>query len=66
MGVGHESSKGCVMTKQEERRAQERQEIATRIANFKATQQKFEREREEYFLTTMQNARKTDRPTFWS
>jgi chorismate mutase len=54
------------MTQQEERRAQERQEIATRIANFKATQQKFEREREEYFLTTMQNARKTDRPTFWS
>ena len=53
------------MTKQEERRAQERQEIATRIANFKATQQKFEREREEYFLTTMQNARKTERPTFW-
>jgi hypothetical protein len=54
------------MTKQEERRAQERQEIATRIATFKATQQKFEREREEFFLTTMQNARKTERASFWS
>ena len=54
------------MTKQEKRRAQEREEIATRIATFKATQQKFEREREEYFLTTMQNARNTERPPFWS
>ena len=54
------------MTKQEERLAQERQEIATRIANFRRTQQKFEREREEYFLTTMQNARRTEPPSFWS
>jgi hypothetical protein len=54
------------MTKQEERRAQEREEIVTRIATFKATQQKFEREREEFFLTTMQNARKTERASFWS
>jgi hypothetical protein len=54
------------MTQQEERLAQEREEIATRIANFKATQEKFEREREEFFLTTMQNARKAERPSFWS
>jgi hypothetical protein len=54
------------MTKQEERLAKEREEIATRIANFKATQERFEREREEFFLTTMQNARKTERPSFWS
>ena len=54
------------MTKQEERLAQERQEIATRIANFRKTQEKFEREREEYFLTTMHNARTTERPSFWS
>ncbi|MFY9955244.1 hypothetical protein [Bradyrhizobium sp.] len=52
------------MTKQEERRAQEREEIATRVATFKATQQKFEREREEFFLTMMQNARKTERASF--
>ena len=54
------------MTKQEKRRAQEREEIATRIATFKATQQKFEREREEYFLATMENARKTKLASFWS
>lgn len=54
------------MTKQEERLAQERQEIATRIANFRRTQEKFEREREEYFLTTMENARRTEGPSFWS
>jgi chorismate mutase len=54
------------MTKKEECVAQEREEIATRIAKFKATQQKFEREREEYFLTTMQNARNTERSSLWS
>jgi hypothetical protein len=67
MGMGRESSeKDGPMTKREECVAQEREEIATRIAKFKATQQKFEREREEYFLTTMQNARNTERPSFWS
>jgi len=54
------------MTKQEERRAQEREEITARIASFKATQEKFEREREEYFLTTMQSARRRDRSSLWS
>ena len=54
------------MTQQEEGRAQERREIATRIANFKATQEQFAREREEYILATMQNARETQRPLFWS
>jgi hypothetical protein len=58
--------KGWRMTKQEERRAQEREEITARIASFKATQEKFEREREEYFLTTMQNARRRDRSSLWS
>jgi hypothetical protein len=59
-------SRGWVMTKQEECLAQERQEIATRIANFRRTQEKFQREREQYFLTTMENARRTDGPSFWS
>jgi hypothetical protein len=54
------------MTKQEECLAQEREEIATRIANFRRTQEKFQREREEYFLTTMENARRTEEPSFWS
>jgi hypothetical protein len=66
MGGTRIKREGWAMTQQEERRAQEREEIATRIATFKATQQKFEREREEFFLTTMQNARKTERALFWS
>jgi chorismate mutase len=41
----------------QERLAKERKEIASRVANFKATQQKFQREREEYYATTMENAR---------
>jgi chorismate mutase len=45
------------MTEQQQRLAQEREEIATRVATFKATQQKFEREREKYFVTTLENAR---------
>jgi len=63
------------MTEQKDRRSQERvrqdrlrkerEEIAARVASFRATQQKFERAREEYFETTMENARKTGRPSFW-
>ena len=44
------------MTEQEDRIAREREEIAARVASFKATQQKFEREREEYYATTLGNA----------
>jgi chorismate mutase len=36
--------------------ASERKEIAARIATFKATQARFQREREEYFATTLENA----------
>jgi hypothetical protein len=49
----------------QERLRREREEITARVANFRATQEKFEREREEYFETTMENARKTGRPSFW-
>jgi chorismate mutase len=51
------NQKGCEMTQQQERLAREREEIAARVATFKATQKKFEREREEYFVTTLENAR---------
>ena len=51
----------------------ERQEITARVARFKATQEKFKREREEYFVTTLENARHSERarrpferPPFWS
>jgi chorismate mutase len=61
------------MTEQHDWLAQEREEIAARVANFKATQEKFKREREEYFAATLENARQTEparrghqRPPFWS
>ena len=45
------------MTEQNERLARTRAEIAARIARFKAMQEKFQREREQYYATTMENAR---------
>jgi chorismate mutase len=54
------------MTEQEKRLAEERAEIAARVANFRATQQKFEREREEYFTATLQAARGIKPIPFWS
>jgi hypothetical protein len=54
-------------TEPKDRLTLEREEIAARVASFKATQEKFEREREEYFVTTLENARhRSDRPSFWS
>ncbi len=61
------TQKGMAMTEQQERIALERKEIAARVARFKATQEKFEREREEYFMTTLENARhSSDRRPVWS
>jgi len=58
---------GVGMTEQQERLAKEHEEIAKRVANFKATQEKFKREREEYFVTTLENARSgLNRVPFWS
>jgi chorismate mutase len=66
MAVGHDS-KGMAMTEQKDRLTLEREEIAARVASFKATQEKFEREREEYFVTTLENARNgSDGKPFWS
>jgi hypothetical protein len=50
------------MTEQEERLARERAEIAARVARFRETQQKFERERHEYYATTLGKAW----PAFWT
>lgn len=44
------------MSEQEDRMAREREEIAARVANFRATQQKFEREREAYYIATLSKA----------
>lgn len=58
---------GVGMTERQERLAKEREEIAMRVANFKATQEKFERAREEYFVTTLENARSGfERRPIWS
>jgi flagellar basal body rod protein FlgF len=59
--------------------ATEREEITARVARFKATQEKFKRERDEYFVATLENARHAknarpaegvrrafERPPFWS
>jgi chorismate mutase len=48
------------MTDKQDRLARERQEIAARIAKFKATQEKFRQEREEYFVTTLKNGQRSD------
>lgn len=53
------------MVEQEEGRTLERSEIEARVAAFRATQEKFRREREEYFVSTLESARKVDRPSFW-
>jgi hypothetical protein len=53
-------------TDKEERLARDRAEIAARVARFRATQQKFEREREEYCDTTLANAvNRSGRPISW-
>ena len=44
------------MTEHEDRLARERNEIAARIESFKATQKRFQREREEFYATTLGNA----------
>ena len=54
------------MTEQEKRLAKEREEIAARIASFRATQEKFEREREEYCTRTLQAARGSKTLRLWS
>jgi chorismate mutase len=56
----------------QERLVKEREEIAKRVASFRATQEKFKREREEYCVTTLQTAVEDQRggslrlPLFWS
>jgi chorismate mutase len=55
-----------ITEQQQERLSKERAEIAARVASFKAMQQRFERERDEYFVTTLRNARATGPLPFWS
>jgi hypothetical protein len=58
---------GWAMDEQEDRLARAREEIAARVANFKATQEKFERKREEYYASTLGKAWSGfNRPSFWN
>jgi hypothetical protein len=75
METGQESRKGMGMSQQHDTAAREREEITSRLATFRATQEKFAREREEYFIATLENARGgfkqrarggSERPPFWS
>jgi cytochrome c556 len=45
------------MTERQEKRTLERKEIAARVAIFKATQEKFQKDREKYYAATMEAAR---------
>ena len=53
------------MSEDNERKQREREEIAARVAAFRATQEKFKREREENCVSTLENARKVERPSLW-
>ena len=56
---------GMAKTEKEERLARDRAEIEARVASFRETQQKFEREREQYCDTTLANAVNGSAPSFW-
>jgi hypothetical protein len=45
------------MTEQQDRLALEREEIIARVASFKATQERFQRERDAYCAATLEAAR---------
>jgi hypothetical protein len=65
-GARIKTRRGWAMTEKEERLARDRAEIAARVASFRETQRKFERERETYYATTLANALNgSGRPSFW-
>jgi hypothetical protein len=71
MNAGRDSSesssdKGMGMTEKEQRLAKEREEIAARVASFRATQEKFAREREEYCTKTLKAARNSKTIRLWT
>jgi len=51
------------MTEHRDSATSEREEIAARVANFKAMQKKFEREREQYFVATLEDALRSQNTT---
>ena len=66
MMAEHESNKTRMGDDREgTKTARDRAEIAARVASFRETQQKFEREREEYYVTTLANALSGSGRSFW-
>jgi hypothetical protein len=65
MRSANQTRHGWAMTEKEQRLARDRAEIAARVASFRETQQKFEREREEYYVTTLANALNGSGRSFW-
>jgi hypothetical protein len=65
-GRAKDSAEMGMTEQQTERLAKARAEIAARVASFKATQEKFERERDEYFVTTLRNACAPGPLPYWS
>ena len=65
MQAGYESNGGLIvaLTERQERLAKEREEIAARVASFKATQEKFQREREEFFRRAWRTVGKVQPPS---
>jgi hypothetical protein len=51
-----------MMRERQIRLAREREEIAARVATFKATQEKFQRDREEFFQRTWQDIGEEAKP----
>jgi len=69
MPVGRESTepiKKMAAQERQERLAKEREEIAARVASFRATQEKFQREREEFFERTWRDIHQAESQPFWS
>ena len=69
MPVGRESTepiKKMAAQERQERLAKEREEIAARVASFRATQEKFQREREEFFARTWRDIHQAESQPFWS
>ena len=68
-----EMAEGDGMTEEEKRKAHQmaretaraQQEIAAHLASLTATLERFNREREELFTATVEDARKLHRPSLW-
>jgi hypothetical protein len=58
-------AKKMVTTERQDRLVREREEIEARIAKFRATQEKFQRERDEFFRRTWRNIEQVELQPTW-